>query len=58
MLTFVAVSGVACMMLGDNQLNMTGVLFGLASGICYAAYGVIGKDILITIARLFYCSVQ
>ncbi|MDH2047473.1 DMT family transporter [Acinetobacter johnsonii] len=46
MLTLVAVSGVACMMLGDNQLNMTGVLFGLASGICYAAYGVIGKDII------------
>lgn len=45
-LTFVAVIGVACMMFGHNQLNMTGILFGLASGICYAAYGVIGKDII------------
>lgn len=46
MLTLVAVSGVACMMLGDNQLNMTGVLFGFSLRcICYAAYGVIGKDI-------------
>lgn len=42
----VAVFGVACMMIGDTNLSLTGVLFGLASGICYAAYGVMGKEIV------------
>ncbi len=46
LLTSVAVAGVACMMAGNTDLNLTGVLFGLASGICYAAYGVMGKEII------------
>ncbi|WP_151710947.1 DMT family transporter [Acinetobacter brisouii] len=45
-LTLIAVIGVACMMFGNNQLNITGVIYGLLSGICYAAYGVIGKSII------------
>lgn len=46
LLTSIAVVGVACMMAGNAELKIVGVLFGLASGLCYAAYGVMGKAIV------------
>ena len=46
LLTIIAVSGVGCMMVGEHRLNLNGVLYGFASGICYAIYGVMGKGII------------
>lgn len=45
-ITLLAVVGVGLMMVGSTNLNMSGVLFGLASGLCYATYGVLGKEII------------
>lgn len=46
MMTSLAVLGVACMIIGHGRLNLHGILWGLGSGVCYAAYGVLGKDIV------------
>lgn len=42
-LTIVAALGVALSMTGNTGISITGILFGLGSGICYALYGVLGK---------------
>lgn len=43
LLTLLAAAGVALTMAGGMQASISGILFGLLSGLCYALYGVLGK---------------
>lgn len=46
LLTFIAAAGVGLTMAGGLQLDGVGILIGLGSGICYALYGVLGKEVM------------
>ncbi len=41
--TLMAAAGVALLMGSGQTVNLRGLLFGLAAGLCYAAYGVLSK---------------
>ncbi|MDO4998205.1 MAG: DMT family transporter [Neisseria sp.] len=45
-LTIIAALGVAFSMAGKSSLDILGIVFGLASGMCYALYGVLGKRVM------------
>ncbi len=59
LLTLVAALGVALTMTGTASANLTGILFGLGSGICYALYGVLGKRAMLGNPPMlvFFCSI-
>lgn len=42
-LTFLTVVGVALCLNSQDAINSMGIVYGLASGFCYACYGVLGK---------------